>query len=748
MKLSIKFLSLLILILLINLNIKAEIVEKIIISGNERVSDETVKIYGGIKIKSDLQENDLNLILKNLYSTNFFEDVTVNLNNSTLSINLKEYPIINQLVIVGEKSKRIRERIKDLISLKEKKSFIKSNLNNDLNLIKKIYSTFGYNNAQIEIKQKIVNKNNLDLLIQIDKGQETIIRSIKFIGDKKIRERRLKDIIASEENKFWKFISKNTKFSEQLLNLDIRLLNNYYKSIGYYDVNIVSKSAIIYDEGYVDLIYSIDAGKRYRINKIYISADPIYDKDTFVQLESNFKDYIGKYYSPFSVKKLLDSIDELISDKNLQFVEHNVEEKVNEKSSEIEIKFNIYESEKTSVERINIVGNNVTNEDVIRGELIIDEGDPFSKINLDKSVSKIKARNIFRNVNSSVSEGSNSSLKVIDITVEEKPTGEISAGAGVGTNGGTFAINISENNWLGEGKKLNFEIEVDEESLGGNINYTDPNYNFFGNSINYFIGSTSNDKPTQGFENTTLSTGINTSFEQYKDVFARLGVAFTYDDLRTQNTASSSLKKQSGEFSELLGTYGFKYDRRDRAFMPTSGSIIIFDQSLPFFADKKSLGNILSISNYKALSQDVIGASKIYISTITGIGDDDVRISKRTNLSTNRLRGFQRGKVGPIDGDDHIGGNYAAVLNLEANLPNLLPESTNTEVGLFLDIGNVWGVDYDSTIDESNKLRSSAGIAASWSSPLGPMTFNLSTNLSKADTDKTESFSFNLGTTF
>ena len=117
-------------------------------------------------------------------------------------------------------------------------------------------------------------------------------------------------------------------------------------------------------------------------------------------------------------------------------------------------------------------------------------------------------------------------------------------------------------------------------------------------------------------------------------------------------------------------------------------------------------------------------------------------------LSKRRLRGFERNKIGPVDGKDHIGGNYAAALNFETNLPNLLPENTNTDVLLFLDFGNVWGVDYDSTIDESSKIRSSTGVAASWMSPIGPMTFVISQNLSKADTDETESFSFNLGTTF
>ena len=182
--------------------------------------------------------------------------------------------------------------------------------------------------------------------------------------------------------------------------------------------------------------------------------------------------------------------------------------------------------------------------------------------------------------------------------------------------------------------------------------------------------------------------------------------------------------------------------------MPTNGAITSFNQTLPFYADKKAVSNTLSSSIYKTLSENIIGATKFYVTAINGLDDEDVRISKRKNLSTKRLRGFQKGKVGPMDGKDHVGGNYASAVNFEANLPNILPEDTNMDVGVFLDFGNVWGVDYDSTINESNELRSSTGLALSWSSPIGPMTFILSQNLSKASSDETESFNFNLGTTF
>ena len=724
----------------------AEIVKDIKIDGNKRVSSETVKIYGKIELNKDYKEKDLNQILKNLYETNFFEDVKVSITNNVLSVSLKEYPTINQLIIIGEQSNKYKDQIKKVIDTKEKGSLIKSRLAKDIDLIESLYSSLGYNSAKAEAKLREIDKNNFDLLIEIDRGEKTKISTISFIGNNNIRSMRLKDVIASEEDKFWKVISKNTILSENLINLDIRLLSNYYRSIGFYDVKVNSNLAEISDTGEAKLVYSIDEGIRYTMDKISTKIDPVYDNKLFFPLNKTYQKYIGEYYSPFKIKKILEELDELIDNNNLQFVEHNVQEVID--GSSINITFNVFEGEKTVVERINILGNKITNEDVIRGELILDEGDPFTKLNLEKSIAEIKARNIFRKVNYDVREGSKDNLKIIDINVEEQPTGEISAGAGVGTSGGTFTLGIKENNWLGEGKTVGFDIQVDEESLSGTLRFTNPNYDFLGNSLNYSISSQGNDKPDQGYENTVIGASLGTSFEQYRDLRASLGLSASYDDLRTFGSASSSLKKQSGEYTDLRANYGFSYDKRNRAFMPTSGSITSFNQSLPLYADKASISNTFSMSSYKSFNDNLVGAGKFYITAINGLGDDDVRLSKRKNLSTTRLRGFEKGKVGPVDGDDHIGGNYAAAVNFESNLPNLLPENYNTDISLFLDFGSVWGVDYDSTLDESTDLRSSTGVAANWMSPIGPLSFVLSQNISKADTDKTQSFSFNIGTTF
>ena len=182
--------------------------------------------------------------------------------------------------------------------------------------------------------------------------------------------------------------------------------------------------------------------------------------------------------------------------------------------------------------------------------------------------------------------------------------------------------------------------------------------------------------------------------------------------------------------------------------MPTSGYLTSFFQEFPVYADQPHLKNSFSTNHYKEFSEDLIGALKFNATSINAISDEDVRVSQRLGISTKKLRGFEQGKIGPKDGNDYIGGNYTTSLNLEANFPNFFPEKSNAEVGLFFDAGNVWGVDYSDSIDDSNKIRSTLGLNTSWLSPAGPLSFIFSKNISKASTDADQSFNFRLGTTF
>ncbi len=733
-------------LILFNNSVFAEIIKKIEISGNERVSDETVKVYGDISLNQNVDNLKINQIIKSLYSTNFFEDIKVSVSNGTLFVNLIEYPVINEIIIVGESANKYKEAIKKNIKSKKNGPFVKALISEDEIIIKKLYSSLGFNFLEINSKVETFPKKRVNVYFEIEKGEKTKISKINFKGDRKIRDRRLRDIITSQEDKFWKVLTRNTNLKESNIALDKRLLTNYYKSIGYYDVKVISEIVELKEDFQAEITFNINAGTRYKISKISTNVDTVLDKKLFLPLDKIYKETVGSYYSPFTVKKLLDELDLIISNEDLQFIEHNVNEILLDDS--IELVINVIEGKKILVEKIDILGNTVTNETVIRSALLLDEGDPYSKVKIDKSISNIKSKRIFASVKETTTEGSIPNSKRVEIVVEEMPTGEISAGAGIGTNGGSFAFNVKENNWLGKGVTLSAAAEISAESVRGSVSYTDPDYNFTGKELSYFLKNVQNDKKESGYENSVFGGGIGLSYEKFKDIYFSPGLSLTYDDLTTDDTASALLKKQSGSSTDLMFDYALSSDKRDRRFMPTGGYLTSFFQEIPLYADQPHLKNNFSTNHYKEFSEDLIGALKFGVTSINGIGDDDVRLSKRLGLSSKKLRGFEPGKIGPKDGDDFIGGNYTTSLNLEANFPNFFPEKSNAEIGLFLDAGNVWGVDYSDTIDDSNKLRSTFGVNTSWLSPAGPLSFVFSKNITKASTDIDQTFNFRLGTTF
>ena len=284
----------------------------------------------------------------------------------------------------------------ELLSLTENGPFVENNIKKDINLIKEFYRSLGFYFVKIDAEIATLEKNKINIQYIIDKGKKAKITRIYFLGDKKIREKKLRDVITSQEAQFWKFISRNVYLSKERIELDKRLLKNYYRNKGYYEVDVKSTN-VEYSkgEGFV-LTYNINAGKRYKFNKIFANISETLDKDAFLSLEGKFSKLAGEYYSQRKLKSVLDEIDKLSEQKELQFINHNVEETLEDTG--VEVKINIFEGEKVIIERINITGNSVTNDSVIRSALIVDEGDPFSTLLVNKSINEIKSRNIFGKV--------------------------------------------------------------------------------------------------------------------------------------------------------------------------------------------------------------------------------------------------------------------------------------------------------------------------------------------------------------
>jgi outer membrane protein insertion porin family len=448
----------------------AEILKKIEIIGNSRISNETIKVYGEIEMNKNYSDEDINSVIKRLYGTNFFSNVSTNFSNGVLRINVKENPIIDSIIIEGEQTTKYKKAILKMLALKEKGSYIESDINQDVQIIKNFYKSLGYYTAEVvaNIQELGDDKNIINLIYSIEKGMRNKISKVYFIGDKgKVRDKRLRDIITSEESKFWKVLSRNIYLNPDIIELDKRLLKNYFLGLGYYNVEVLSSSVELKKESNVVLTFSVNAGKRFRIKKLSTDITPVFDKTIFKNLSFEFNKFAGEYYSPFKVKKILKKIDQIIDNNKLQFVQHSVSETLDKDG--IDIVFKIFEGRKIQIERINIAGNTVTNDSVIRSELLVDEGDPYSDVKIEQSMSRLRARNIFKRVGYKLSDGSSRDLKVMEIKIEEKPTGEIAAGAGVGTEGTSFSFSVKENNYLGRGLNVDASLNLTESSVRGGL---------------------------------------------------------------------------------------------------------------------------------------------------------------------------------------------------------------------------------------------------------------------------------------
>ncbi len=729
--------------------LSADVIDEVSVLGNKRISKETIQVLGNIDKEKDFGNNEINEILKNLYETDFFEDIKIKIEDKKLIITVKENPIIEDISISGVKKKEFEEKLLEKISLKNRSSFTDYKLQNDINLISNILKQSGYYFSEIEtIVKKNDSNNSINLTLSIDLGKRAKIKSIKFIGDKKIKDRKLKNVIVSEEAKFWKFVSNRIYLDEKRINLDKRLLNNYYKNKGFYSVDVQDSFVEFKNIGEFNLTYKINAGEKFKFNKLFLDIPDSFAEEDFKDIKEILSDLEGKNYSLNKIEKILNKIDSLATMKSYEFINAEIKETIiDDNNLDVTIYFN--ESKKFYVERINILGNQTTIEEVIRNSLIVDEGDPLNEILFNKSINNLKAKGLFGSVKFNIKEGSNDNLKEIDINVEEKPTGEISLGAGVGTSGGSIGGGIKENNFLGKGIKLDSNLQFDENRISGQFIYSKPNFNYTDNTLFTAIRSSSTDYIADyGYKTNENSVSLGTTFQQYENFYFSPSVLTSFESLETTTKATENLKKQKGDYFDTYFNYTINYDLRNQRYQASEGTQTIFRQELPMISENNELINTFEITKYQPLVSDMVGKISFFSQTANSLTDDDVRISKRLYIPYRKLRGFEKGKVGPKDNNSYVGGNYVSTINLSTTLPQILPSLQNTDFSFFIDMGNVWGVDYDASLDDKSSLRASSGLAIDLLTPIGPMNFSIAETITKASSDKTESFRFNIGTSF
>ena len=723
-------------------------IKKVSVIGNVRVNSSTIESLVDKKI-ANVDSIYINNLTKKIYDTDFFSDVKISFNQDVLSINVVENPIVNFFYINGIKDSDL-DQVNKIITLKENSIFSSAKLKKDIEATKEFLNASGYYQASINPEIIKVDNNQVNLIINIDKKEISKIKNIYFIGNKFFSNSQLMDVITSSEDGWWKFFSTSA-LSEQRIEYDKQLLKEFYKSKSFYDVQIESAFASVDKNNNFTLTFSINSGKKYKFGDYDLKITGLSLKETDSNEIKNISNKLLKneFYSPLIINKLSKQVTDFLESKRYGNFEINIQDsKAGEDKINVIVQLN--EGQKSLINKINIQGNTITEEKVIRDNLILAEGDQINSSKIKKSIDNVKSKQLFSKVDYKIEDSDKKNFKDFNLFVKEQPTGNISAGVGYGTNGGLFEASVNERNFLGQGINLNFTGRLSADVIRGELSYVDPNYINSNKELAASLFSEVDDYKNSGYQNKRAGTRIATKYEIYEDIFFRPNLGVQFDKLEVTGSASSLLRSRQGDFITTSLGYNFLYDQRDSKFNPTSGSVIYFDQNIAtLFSDIPTVQTGLGATFYKELFSDkFIGSAKARLANVVAFNDKDVKLSDRIFASSSDLRGFEQRGVGPVDSGDHIGGNNLATLSLKSTFPNPIPENLRATTFLFLDVGNVWGVDYSNSIADSSKLRTSTGIALDLMSPIGPLSFTYSIPLSKASTDKEQNFLFNIGSSF
>ena len=725
--------------------LRAEIITEITIEGNQRISTETIIMFAGVSANDQVTETDLNKILKKLYNTNFFDLVTVKISDKILFIKVKENPIIQSINFEGIKSSKILENLKKNVFLKSRSSFNEVLLEKDKKKIKNLLKNLGYYFSEIDILIEELKDNKINLTYNIDLGEKAKIRKISFIGDKIFKDKKLKGVILSEEYKPWKFLSGKKYLNEEMISYDERLLKNFYLNKGFYNVVINSSFAKVTEKNSFELIYNINANSKLFFGNLTIDIPNDFSKTNYEEVENFFDKLKNEEYSVNRIEDIVEKIETITINEQYESIKASVNEQIVD--NKININFKIEEIEKFFIERINILGNNITRESVIRNQIEIDEGDPFNEILYTKSLNNIKSLNFFEKVNGEILDGNEFNTKIINILITEKATGEIFAGVGTGTDGSNLSFGVKENNYLGRGVMIDSNLNISNERVKGKFVVSNPNYRNSDKILDLALEATSIDRSdTSGYKSNVTGFSIGTKFEYLDDLRFGLSTRNNIEKIDVDASASAKQKKQDGNYFDSFIGLDFFYDKRNQKYQTTSGFFSGYNLNLPIISDTNTLINNYNFKIFKELYENNVSTLSFLFKSANSLTGDDVKLSERLYLPGRKIRGFESGKIGPKDGSDYIGGNFVSSINATTTIP-FLENIQSVDVVMFADAANIWGVDYDSSLDK-NGIRSSFGIGLDWLTPVGPLTFSLAQPITKESTDIEETFRFNIGTSF
>lgn len=727
-------------------------VREIRVEGSQRIEAGTVRSYMGIQPGDEISPGALDRSLKSLFATGLFADVTIRRDGPDVVVRIVENPIINRLAFEG--NRRIEDEIlRDEVKLRPRVVFTRSRVQTDLQRIMDLYRRSGRFSAVVVPKVIQLPQNRVDLVFEIKEGELTEIRKISFVGNKEFDDGDLREIVQTKESAWYRFFSSDDTYDPDRLTFDRELLRRHYLANGYADFRVVSAIAELTPNNKAFFVtFTVEEGKRYKFGKIDVRT-ALKNVDV-KKLRADLPIETGNWYNADEVEAAIGSLTDAVGILGYAFVDIRPRVQRDRDKRTVDVTFTIQEGPRVFVELVNISGNVRTLDEVIRREVLLVEGDAFNTSKLRRSRQRIRNLGFFERVEIENKAGSAPDKTVIDVSVREKSTGEISFGAGFSSTSGVLAdASIRERNLLGRGQDLKLGLQVGEKQQLIDLSFTEPYFLNREVSAGFDVFRTVSDLQSESsFDRESLGFALRAGYRITEALSQSWKYTLRQDDITdVPSDASAAIKEQEGEFVTSAIGQTLLYDKRDSRFTPTDGYFVQFENTLAGFGgDSRYLSNEVSSGTFFSLAERWIlniGGGGGYI---VGIGDD-IRIIDRFFLGGNSLRGFEDSGVGPRDlaTQDSVGGNWYYRGTVGLRFPLGLPNEFGLSGRIFTDAGSVG--ENDSTlasITDTGSLRMSVGTGILWNSPFGPINIDLAQAILKEDFDQTEIFRFSFGARF
>ncbi len=724
------------------------------VNGTQRIEPSTVINYLSLHQGDELTDVALNDALKSLFATGLFADVKISENNGVVIVDVVENPIINQIAFEGNKEIKDEELARE-ISLKPRQVFTRTRAQSDVARVYEIYRRSGRFAAAVDPKIISLDQNRVNLVFEIVEGDESKIKGIRFVGNEAFTDDALRTEIQSKEDRWYRFLSSDDVYDPDRIQYDTELLRRFYLKNGYADFRVVSANAELKegtDNFYVT--YTVEEGPRYKIGQIAIDSKLRgFDANT---LKESVKVLPGEWYDADQVQKSADAMTDQLGDLQYAFmaVKPAVDRQVDAQT--VNLTFEVGESPRVFVERIDIHGNVRTIDKVIRREMALGEGDPFNRSKLARSEQKLRDLDFFEKVDVKTTPGSAPDKTIVDIGVAEKSTGEISIGAGFSTNDGPLAdLRLRERNFLGKGQDVLLATTLAGSRTQFDASFTEPY--FLDRDLQAGVDAfhmTRDFQDEANYDQRRTGGGLRLGYPLSDKWRQTLRYRYEVNEIENVDArASRFVKDQEGERTTSSVGQRLVYDNRDSTMFPTEGLYSWLDTEVAGIGgDAEYVSGTLGSSYYYPMYDHKVVFNLLgETGAIGAYGDSNVAINERFYLGGANLRGFERGGLGPRDlaTDDSLGGNYFYRGTAELSFPVFLPEEMGVLGHAFTDFGSIWELDETGPgIADEDSIRAAAGLGLSWRSPMGPVRIDVAAPYIKEDFDKKELFRFSFGTRF